>query len=362
MFLSRTCLVLTALVLPTFVVGASSPANQDEAWVSSLTANDVPIGGPAPSPSPVAARSIAKSRPAGREDVDRRDSAPRWFGVLRAATSAQLYRSVWSGSSAKRSLSGARLNRATHPIGREAIARGGSFAVVRSSSTSTTLNCRGGARSNNPDQDIYLTVDLYVDGQVVGSGSGWGYNPNAMATGTLEDVGYDRNVECLVLAGGAQAYASGTLQGTALPTGESISGIGWRGFYGNYGAFKGSLTGGTFNGRRVREQDGGSGLDTCWYPGSSIVLWTAVTGGDWGVSNNEYGEDHIGWGTNAISHYRDAGRTGGDGCRAEFDQDMHINLGSQWSTTPYKTNRIKAGIGSTWIWSERDGVVQSRSW
>jgi hypothetical protein len=53
--------------------------------------------------------------------------------------------------------------------------------------------------------------------------------------------------------------------------------------------------------------------------------------------------------------------TAGDGCRAEFDQAMVINKGSQWSNT-YKTNRIKVGIGDTWVWSERDGVSDSSPW
>ena len=138
-----------------------------------------------------------------------------------------------------------------------------------------------------------------------------------------------------------------------VPSSETSSLNGWSG---NYLKFQGILLGGLYHGRKVREQDGGGGWDYCKqaYNNQIIPTFLSVTGGPpWDVSNGVYGDDFIGWGVLAIS-------TGGAGCRAEFDQDMQINKGSQWSL--YKTNRIKTGIGDTHLWSERDGVQDARSW
>ena len=51
-----------------------------------------------------------------------------------------------------------------------------------------------------------------------------------------------------------------------------------------------------------------------------------MTGGQWNVSNNAYGDDLLGWGTTDITRYRSQGRTGGvEGCWTEFDQDMQTS-------------------------------------
>lgn len=59
------------------------------------------------------------------------------------------------------------------------------------------------------------------------------------------------------------------------PSGESTSSNGWSG---TYHKFRRNLSGGTFHGRKVREQDGGNGMDTCHVPISTRPWFLSVTG------------------------------------------------------------------------------------
>jgi hypothetical protein len=203
--------------------------------------------------------------------------------------------------------------------------------------------------------------------QIGGATLGWVSNkPGANATTSRQITDPEEGEYTCSVTWWVGTYELGTSHYSqtvtyAIPTGESTSSNGWAGLPSVYHAFRGSLSGGTFNGRQVREQDGGNGSDNCHFPTSTRPPFVSVTGGTWPVSNNQYGDDLIGWGTTSITYYRNAGMTGGNGCWAEFDQAMEINKGSSWSGT-YKTNRIKAGIADTWIWSERDGVARSRDW
>jgi hypothetical protein len=63
---------------------------------------------------------------------------------------------------------------------------------------------------------------------------------------------------------------------------------------------------GSFNGRKVTEQDpGGGGPDTCWFSGSAYAPATAITGGTWIVnSGNIWAHDHVGWTPEAVTYYR----------------------------------------------------------
>jgi len=72
-----------------------------------------------------------------------------------------------------------------------------------------------------------------------------------------------------------------------VPTGETTESGGW--WEGGTSAHKWNqtLTGGSFVGRQVTEQDGGGGNDTCWFPGSRIPKGEAVTGGSWPVKTNK---------------------------------------------------------------------------
>lgn len=47
------------------------------------------------------------------------------------------------------------------------------------------IQCAGGARSWNLDQDIQVTVSLRVDGQLVNSNSAWGLQPTANANANV---------------------------------------------------------------------------------------------------------------------------------------------------------------------------------
>lgn len=148
-----------------------------------------------------------------------------------------------------------------------------------------------------------------------------------------------------------------------VPTGESTSGsgegTGWSSTYPTVYKWMQTLSAGTFKGRNVSEHDGGNGDDTCWFSGSAIGKWESITGGSWPVdTNNRWGADYVGWLPTAVSYYRAQGRAP---CMTEFDQDMKIN---RPGTTEYKyrTNRLKAGFTSGSVWSERDGLAQSKSY
>jgi hypothetical protein len=160
-----------------------------------------------------------------------------------------------------------------------------------------------------------------------------------------------------------------------MPTGETSS---FESFFLFIGRFKGHLTGSaTFSGRVLHEGDGGNHVDTCHYPGSPIDEYIGVPPSMWDnpVTVNSSGEyiDELAIGPQVIACYR--GDTANapncfipvvnaqNTCQFETDQRMYINRpGASPGDQIYKTNRIKKGIGLTWIWSERDGKPGSTPW
>ena len=109
---------------------------------------------------------------------------------------------------------------------------------------------------------------------------------------------------------------------------------------------------GSFSGRRVREQNPGSGgPDTCSQD-SPYGKLDAITGGEWAVDSlNGWGPDRVGYGLLQVQWARGHAQLP---CSTQFGQAMQINLpGGQWQT--YKNNTLKAGVTATTIWVERDG-------
>lgn len=145
------------------------------------------------------------------------------------------------------------------------------------------------------------------------------------------------------------------------PNGEATLRNAWADVVPTACKWRGRLNGGSFAGRMLRELPGGNDVDTCWWPQSEVGNPPAVggtNGGPWTVDgSNEYGDDIVGWGWQAVDYYQSAGRAP---CQYEGDQIMQINRGSQWTT--YKVNRLKGGIGVNYVWSYRDGEQESKGW
>jgi hypothetical protein len=90
------------------------------------------------------------------------------------------------------------------------------------------LSCWGGATSVDPDQNIFVTVSIFVDGNLVGFAQAWGYMPSAHATGTVPWAEYPRTIECYLEAPFVYARARGTILPTYLvPTGETTIENAW---------------------------------------------------------------------------------------------------------------------------------------
>lgn len=157
-----------------------------------------------------------------------------------------------------------------------------------------------------------------------------------------------------------------------MPTGETSSFVTFDLFLGR---FTGHLTGAaTFSGRVLHEADGGNRVDTCHYPGSPVDPYPGIPPSTWDspITVNTNGEytDNIGMGPDVIDCYRGQGDNchipvvnAEHTCQMETDQRMYVNRpGASPGDQVYKTNRIKKGIGLTWIWSERDGQPGSTPW
>lgn len=211
--------------------------------------------------------------------------------------------------------------------------------------------CNGGATSWWPDQDITVSGWLWVDGVLVDSGSAQGYSPAVHLETTVSINNSPHYLYCYIEGAGVAAWDDDWVN-AAVPTGESTSPIGWRETFTTAHDWTGTLQGGTFGGRLVREVEAGYEDDNCWFPGSNYNQYTGLSGGEWEVDgSNNYGPDLIGWGYYEITYYRTWNHAP---CQWVIDQAMEINNGNLgWIR--YKVNRLKAGIGLTTIWSERDG-------
>jgi hypothetical protein len=145
-----------------------------------------------------------------------------------------------------------------------------------------------------------------------------------------------------------------------VPTGETTESGGWYTENTTLHLWNQTLTGGSFGGRTVTEQDpGGGGPDTCWFEGSIFNRFEAITGGTWPVGgDNRWGPDAVGWNYNAVQYYRNQGRAP---CDTRFPQRMVITCPGS-ADVPYVTNLLRAGMTETTVWSERAGQYAERVW
>jgi len=235
--------------------------------------------------------------------------------------------------------------------------------------------------------DAYVGEDdwtLYtvVDGQDFSSGcthydytaSGWVSGPTGyfqqdfpglttyvnvpLAPGTYS-FGSNVSVNCSCFGSGLGAGGGyGVEEVYPIPSGEQNSAGTWYTPTGH--RFDVTLLGGTFNGRTIRERNGGGDRDTCHFPTSIYAYRTGVTGTSVTVAQNGY-YDEFDWGEARVIYYR--ANAPNMPCQFETNQRMQINqAGGKWVT--YKTNRIKQGIEFTHVWHTRDGfgVWQPYGW
>lgn len=114
-----------------------------------------------------------------------------------------------------------------------------------------------------------------------------------------------------------------------------------------------------FTGRRVTEQNpGGGGPDSCWFQGSAIAPFIAITSGSWIVGgNNLWGADEVGWLASAVNYYRTQGRAP---CSTQFPQRMVINCPHPLNLPTYQNNMLGGGIGVTTVTTNRAGQFQTK--
>lgn len=159
-----------------------------------------------------------------------------------------------------------------------------------------------------------------------------------------------------ILGGASELFQA---QSCTVPSGETTQSGGWQPGAPAVHNWWQTLIGGNFARRYVVEEDpGGGGPDTCWFPGSQYSAGTSVSGGSWGVTNNNlWGPDQVGWHPpDMVHYYRSQGQTP---CGTQFPQRMVINC-SNGPPRAYTTTTLRTGITNTTVWSERSGLSVSK--
>jgi hypothetical protein len=117
-------------------------------------------------------------------------------------------------------------------------------------------------------------------------------------------------------------------------------------------------------GRLAIETDGGNTVDTCHYTGSPIASWSGIQRQSGDVDSGNGYTDLVGLNEAWVACYR----ANGPGCfvyaypcQVETNQNNLINRPGA-TDYQYKTNRLKAGMESTYVWSYRDGQAISKPW
>ena len=98
-----------------------------------------------------------------------------------------------------------------------AVAGGGTTRRTATSTGTEAVRCRGGARSWNPDQDITIFADIYLEGQRIDGGQASGYTPSINIVASFASADYDRTVTCELYTGSAWAGASLTIPPLEYP-------------------------------------------------------------------------------------------------------------------------------------------------
>jgi hypothetical protein len=142
----------------------------------------------------------------------------------------------------------------------------------------------------------------------------------------------------------------------------------------------GGLAPSEFERRGVYEYAGiGPGNDTCWFKGSTVKIFAAVTtpGFEWYISSKNAwgGPDFIGWNLAAVQYYRTEKRVP---CLSTCTQQMVIDAayspqnpssygpytnssGGSFYGVPYELNTLGAGITATTATSTRNGKTSTNT-
>jgi len=147
------------------------------------------------------------------------------------------------------------------------------------------------------------------------------------------------------------------------PTGESTVFAGWDGK--GLGKWRQTLkppadeAGFDFSYDTVEESDpGGGGPDTCWFSGSAILPFTAITGGTWYPDAAGVWEfDHVGWFTTSVDYYRKKKRAP---CGTTFPQQMKHKAQPEGGFHKYgPVNTLGGSFTKTTVTSKRAGKSQT---
>jgi len=146
-----------------------------------------------------------------------------------------------------------------------------------------------------------------------------------------------------------------------IPSGEDITFLGWQGDGGIsmwYQFLQPSNV--NFAGRTVKEFSG-TGTDSCWFEGSALQPFTALTGGEWPVegAENGWGPDYLSWAQEDIDYYRAQGKAP---CSTTIPQSMRINVPGE-GYVEYLNHDLIFTIGVTSITYQRGNAEPaSKTW
>lgn len=215
--LTMSSALLAGLIWLSAVVSATGFANyaaQDDVWIDSFTIDDEPVGGD------LLASTANKLK---LSDMVRKGNnrGGRLWNPWRAL--AAIFRFGWrtSANDASAPMLISPRSAAEHTL--LGITRTRAIVPAWSSMGSFVARCAGGATSGNPDADIDVFIEIWLEGSgLIAQAQARGYTPSAVASATVTTVEYARWIECYASAG--LAYAQ--VRGTVLPDcGDARTGI-----------------------------------------------------------------------------------------------------------------------------------------
>jgi hypothetical protein len=142
----------------------------------------------------------------------------------------------------------------------------------------------------------------------------------------------------------------------AVPTSETTASGIWAGPYHIFTATISEPSSGPLGGRYVRETDYSPGIDGCYYTGSTVPEWTAVSNQNPQKLGGNFFLDTIGWTNANIIHYRSAGRTP---CNVNLFQRTGIACGHESNVTWFTVDSrvLVAEINPTTLRTSRGSLV-----
>lgn len=163
------------------------------------------------------------------------------------------------------------------------------------------------------------------------------------------------------------SYGSGPYMWTKacdIPCSETTAFVDWWPSYPTIGRWRGYLSHvWSLGGRKVTEYDsGGGGPDTCYFSGSEVPEFIAITAGDWDVTaSNTWQFDHVGVTPAVVSYYRAAADAGVISlpCGSSFGQTMAIDCSDGDSNYANWTLGYQISLNS--VGSMR-GTMKLRAW